>query len=434
MDSPYRIAVVGLWHLGEIYSACLAEMGHRVVGISDDVSLISNFKNNVPPLAEPGLAELLAAHQGSGRLEYTTDWNAIRECNALWLTFDTPVNDEDEVDLTPVYEAVAKAAPLLKDGALLLISSQLPAGTSEKIKGMIRTARPELKFGYAYSPENLRLGEAVKGFLEPGRVVVGADSPHALQQAKDILAPLKAEIVAMSAPSAEMAKHGLNAFLAACISFTNDLADASAKVGADVEDVIKALKSDPRVGPKAYLFAGLGFSGGTLGRDLKALMALARERGVKLPVITSIYEKNRVRNDLVLERLGSRWGSVSGRTVAMLGVTYKAGTPTLRRSQALEVEKAVREAGAAFRLFDPLAIPEEVAAMTPSPFFRDPYEAARGADMLLVVTPSKALKELDFVKLAAAMKEKAIFDTANILVDKEPDIRAAGFDYLSIGR
>ena len=429
-----KIGVVGLWHLGEVYSAGFAEAGHAVVGVSDDAQVIANLNKNIPPLAEPRLTELVAAHRASGRLAYTTDWSVLKDCNAVWFTFDTPVDDEDEVDISVVLDAVKKATPHLASNVLIGVSSQLPVGTSKRICEMIRVARPELKFEYAYSPENLRLGDAVKCFLDPGRVVLGADTPEALRRATEVFAPLKAEIVSMSVPSAELAKHALNAFLATCISFANDLADVSGKVGGDVEDVIRALKSDPRVGPKAYLFAGLGFSGGTLARDLKALLHAGEREHVELPVIAGVLMKNRVRNGLVKTRLEEKLGSVKGKTLALLGVTYKAGTPTLRCSQALEVEKMLREAGAAFRLYDPLANPEEVKAVTPSPFFKDVYEAAQGTDAALVITPSKEFKTLDFAKLKSVMCTPILFDTQNVLCDKEKDIKGAGITYLSIGR
>ncbi|MBM3256782.1 MAG: UDP-glucose/GDP-mannose dehydrogenase family protein [Candidatus Liptonbacteria bacterium] len=430
-----KIGVIGLWHLGEVYSAGFAEAGHSVVGVSDDEAVIANFNKNIPPLAEPRLTELIEKHRTAGTLAYSSDWLALKDCNAIWITFDTPVDDQDEVDISVVVEAVEKAAPFLRDNVLVGVSSQLPVGTSKKLCELIRAARPELHFEYVYSPENLRLGDAVKCFLEPGRVVLGGDTSEALARATEIFAPLKVEIVSMSVPSAEMAKHALNAFLATCISFTNDLADVSGKMGGDIEDVIRALKSDPRVGPKAYLFAGLGFSGGTLARDLKALIHAGEREKLPLPVIQGVLQKNRVRNELVKTRLEEMWGgNVRGKTIALLGVTYKAGTPTLRRSQALEVEKMLREAGASFRLYDPLANPEEVKAVTPSPFFKDAYEAAEGADAVLIITPSKDFKTLDFAKLQSVMKQPALFDAQNILCDKEKEIKGAGITYISIGR
>lgn len=434
MKNSHAIAVLGLWHLGEVYSACLAELGHQVIGISDDTALIEGLQKNIPPLAEPRLVDLLLGNQRAGQLFYSTDYSEIEKANVVWLTLDTPVNEEDEVDLTPVFAEVQKVIPHLGQGVVIAVSSQLPVGTSKKIQEMIRAARPDLRFEYFYTPENLRLGEAVQCFMEPGRIVIGADTEAALEAAKNIFSKLNAEIVPMSVASAEMSKHALNAWLATSISFTNDLADVSEQVGADVEDVIKALKTDPRVGQKSYLFAGLGFSGGTLGRDLKALTQVAQTYGLEIPMISGAYIKNSKRDAIVENRLIKEWGTISGKTIAMLGVTYKAGTSTLRRSQPLSIEARLRKLGATMRLYDPLAIPQEVAQVTPSAFFRDPYEAAKGCDIVLIMTPSREYRELDFKKLGEGMYTPLVFDTANILVPVETNIKAAGVRYIRIGR
>jgi UDPglucose 6-dehydrogenase len=299
---------------------------------------------------------------------------------------------------------------------------------------MVKKINPKLDFKYLYSPENLRLGDAVRCFMEPGRVVAGTEHEKGLAIFKDILSKLNAEIVPMSPASAEMTKHALNAFLATSISFTNDIADLCEKYGADVEAVVKALKSDPRIGPKAYLFAGLGFSGGTLGRDLQAMMQAAKAGGVKVPVIESAFLKNKSRNAIVQKKLEKAMGNLRGKTFAMFGVTYKAGTSTLRRSQPLEIEQMLRKRGAAFRLYDPWAHEEEVVGVTSSPFFSHPYVSVEGVDGILVMTPWRDFKDLDFVKLRKATKGSLLFDTCNILCDKEKEIKEAGFDYWSIGR
>ncbi|OGG58860.1 hypothetical protein A2765_00575 [Candidatus Kaiserbacteria bacterium RIFCSPHIGHO2_01_FULL_56_24] len=434
MGSGYTIGVIGLWHLGEVYAASLAEIGHTVIGLSDDATLVGNFQKNIPPLAEPRLAELLAANQESGGLSFSTDFSKIKDCNVVWFTQDVPTDENDTVDVSGVLDAARDAARYFADGVTVAVSSQLPVGTSAKIIEVVRSARPELSFGYFYSPENLRLGDAVKCFMEQERVVVGAATPGALKAAQDIFSPLKTEIISMSPASAEMAKHAMNAWLATSISFTNDLADVCEKTGADIEDVIRALKSEPRVGSKAYLFAGLGFAGWSIARDLKALMAVAGEKHIELPIIAGAYAKNRARTGVVLARLQERYGDIKGKTFAIFGVTYKVGTPTLRHSQSLQIEEQLRAAGATVRLYDPLAKAEEVAAATSAPFFNDPYEAAQGADGVLVLVPDRALREFDFKKIASSMKTPFLFDAQNILIPKEGDIRAAGIEYSSIGR
>lgn len=427
MKSDYKIAVAGLWHLGETYSAGLAELGHRVFGITEDQMSADNFMKFQPPLAEPGLEELLRENISAGRLSYSADYSSVSDANVFWVTFDTPVNENDDVDLSVVFDAFEKAIPFFKDGVLAVVTSQLPVSTSEKLIKMIKERRPELNFGYVYTPENLRLGEAVKCFMEPGRVVVGADSVESLSKIKEIFSPLKAEILEMSPASAEMAKHALNGFLATSLSFINDIADVCEKTGADVLDVIKALKSDPRIGQKAYLDASLGFSGGTLGRDLKALSHFAKSTGISLPVIENVYSKNLARKNWVIEKLKSEIGVLNGARIAILGLTYKAGTSTLRRSQALEVASDLNKVGAVLFLTDPKAEREDI--------LRDPYQAAKGVKAVVLMTPWPDYKNLDFKKLAEVCGGNPLFlDTRNFLYQKEGEIVEAGFKYKGIGR
>jgi len=435
MTPKYTIAVAGLWHLGETYSVGLAELGHHVIGISDDEKIVADFSKNTPPLPEPRLAELLASNRAAGRLSYTTDFSRIRDCNVFWVTFDTPVDDNDDADLGVIWNAFEKAAPYLTDGALIVVTSQIPVGTSKEIKDFIHKKRPDLHFEYVYTPENLRLGEAMQCFFEPGRVVVGADTKEAFEEIKRIFAGLNTEMLRMSSVSAEMAKHALNSFLATSLSFINDIADICEKTGADVADIAKALRSDPRIGPKAYLSAGLGFSGGTLGRDLKILIALSKQYGVSPFVIETVFNKNAARKGLIPKRLEENLGTLSGKTIAVFGLTYKAGTRTLRRSRAIEVAEDLSKKGVALRLHDPQVEPGEIPIIQNAQFFKDPYEAAAGSDAIVIMTPWPDFRSLDFRKLVKSTREKAIlFDTSNFLYDKEKDIRSAGFIYWGIGR
>ena len=436
MNSPYKIAVLGLWHCGEIFSTCLAELGHRVVGISDDQNLIENFSKGIPPLPESQLADLMAKNLTAGNLSYATDFGKIKDCDILWLTFDTPVDDEDNVDTTVVYEALQKAAPHLQNGALIVATSQLPVGSAKKITETVKKIRPDLRFDYAYVPENLRLGEAVDYFMKPQRIVIGAESEAVFQKIEDIFRGLNAEYIRMSAPSAEMSKHALNAFLATSISFINDIADLAEKIGADILDIVKALRSDPRVGTKAFLDAGLGFSGGTLGRDLKALLAAGRTSDIDPIVIGAVFEKNKSRKNLIINRLREEMGDVKGKIIAVLGLTYKAGTKTLRRSRPVEIAADLIKGGAVVRLYDPCVDMEELSLFIKNPdFYANPYEATRGAHAVVLATPWPEFKQLDFSRLKGAAGTNPIFfDTSNFLWDKEAEINSSGFRYLGVGR
>ena len=432
----HKIAVVGLWHLGEIYSAGLAELGHKVVGISDDELVVRNFLNNVPPLAEPGLVEMLEKNQALGRLTYTSDFSCIKNYDILWFTFDTPVDDQDEVDLSLIDQALRKALPFLRDGVLVVMTSQTPVGTAIEFKNLIRELRPELVFDYAYVPENLRLGEAVRCFFNPVRIVVGAENEKTFQLIRKLFFSLKVDFLEMSLASAEMAKHTLNSFLAASLVFTYDVADICERVGADILDVIRALKSDERIGSRAYLDANIGFSGGTLGRDVKALLRVSLHKGIDTPVIGSIWEKGKSRRLVVIERLRGRLGSLEGKTIALFGLTYKAGTTTLRRSLSLEVARDLIQVGAILRLHDPQADIGELKSLDRFLFFsRDPYDAASSAQAVVVMTPWPEFRKIDFGKLGSALDEPyLLLDGRNFLADQVKEISDAGITYLGIGR
>lgn len=435
MSGDYKIAVIGLWHLGETYSIGLAELGHQVVGIDSDKKVVSDLSAGILPLPEPGLKELLRKNLDAGRLSFTTDFSEIGNCNVLWFTFDTPVNENDEVNLDVIYNSLRKSIPYLKDGVLIVMTSQVPVGTGEDIKRVISKNKPELIFDYLYAPENLRLGDALGCFFEPPRIVIGGESEKARREISKIFSGLKTEFLNMSVPSAEVSKHALNAYLATTVSFINDVADVCEKVGADIIDVSRALRADPRVGSKAFIDAGLGFSGGTLGRDLKALLSVSEKQSLESPIIRAVLKKNFERKALVAKRLQAIKGSLAGKPLAIFGLTYKAGTRTLRRSSALEIANDLGSLGADVRLNDPQALPEEVNSLSASKFFRDPYEAARDCEAIILCTPWPEFKKLDFAKLGKVAGRQPVFlDTANFLWEMEEEIKKAGFAYLGIGR
>ncbi|MBI4994661.1 UDP-glucose/GDP-mannose dehydrogenase family protein, partial [Candidatus Peregrinibacteria bacterium] len=315
-----------------------------------------------------------------------------------------------------IWNALERTLPYIKPDTLVVVTSQVPVGTSEKIKDFIKSARPDIQCGYVYTPENLRLSEAVKCFLDPGRVVVGVERDEDFEKIREIFSPLRAELLRMSVVSAEVGKHALNSFLATSISFANDIADICEVVNADILDVIKVLRTDPRIGPKAFLTAGLGFSGGTLGRDLRVLMPIIKANHIEPSVIEAVFEKNSLRKHLVKNKLSDLFGSLRGKTVSFFGLTYKAGTKTLRRSMAIEIAKECVAAGAIVRLHDPEADIREVKELIDTFFSKDPYETAEGAEAIVVMTPWPVFKELDFSKLAGLTKtSKILFDTTNFL-------------------
>lgn len=265
MPGDSKVSVIGIWHLGAVTSACLADFGYHVVGVDKDVRKVEGLNKGTPPLFEPGLKELLITNLNSKRLSYTTDLHkAVKNSRYVLITFDTPVNERDKVDLTEILNTAKELATCLDDGSVIIVSSQVPVGTCEQIKTSITKLNSSLDFDIAYSPENLRLGQAIERFKNPERIVIGADSDTTLDKVEAFLSVIKAPTVRMNLRTAEMTKHALNVFLATSISFANEIGNLCDEVGADAAKIAQALGSDARIGPNLPLNPGLAFSGGTL--------------------------------------------------------------------------------------------------------------------------------------------------------------------------
>lgn len=432
-----KIAVVGLWHLGEVYSACLAELGHKVIGVSEDSKVVSSLNKGVLPLPEPKLTSILKKNLKNKRLSYTSDFSSLGDCEILWLTIDTPIDEKDRANLAGIFETLKNALAFIKKDILIVVSSQLPVGTSAKIVQFIKEQNKKLKFEYAYVPENLRLGEAVECFFNPGRIVVGAEKV-AYKKVRLILRKLKTNFLHMSVISSEMVKHATNSFLATSLSFIYDIADVCEKAGADVADVAGALRSDHRIGPQAYLDASVGFSGGTLGRDLQYLLAEARRHEIKLPVIRSVLSKNVNRKEIVYQKLEQHLEHFRGKRIGFFGVTYKAGTSALRRSLPLEIALGFIKRGAKITIFDPHIKKDNLRSALRGvsyEFSKNPYEAASNCHVLAFITPWLGLRKLDFAKIYNCMEPPAVFfDARNFFYKKQQMLETIGFKYIGVGR
>ena len=428
-----RICLIGIWHLGAVYSACLADVGYQVVGVDKDVRRVEDLMAGRPPLFEPGLEELIKANIGRGSLNYTTDLSyALKGSSYVLVTMDTPLDDNDEVDLSEIFAICRELAERMDNGSIVIVSSQVPVGTCEQMKSMIKQENPTLDFDVAYSPENLRLGQAIEVFRNPDRIVIGANSLSTLDKAEEFFAPLGAPVIRTNLRTAEMTKHALNAFLATSVSFANEIANLCDEAGADALKVAEALRSDSRIGRKARLSPGLGFAGGTLARDLKALKNLGSRFGYETHLINGVLAVNERQNKLVVRKLRKVYGSIKGLTIGVLGLTYKPGTSTLRRSAALEIIGDLANEGAFVRAFDPKADLEEIRLRREFVFCSDPSEVARDADALIIVTEWPEFKSLDFDLIKAVMKKPVVIDTKNLL-DYELMIDK-GFVYFGIGR
>ena len=279
-----RVCIIGLWHLGCVASTCLADLGYHVVGVDKDRKRVKDLNAGKPPVFEPGLAELTKANLDTGRLSYTTDLKSgIKDSRFIYITYDTPVDDNDVVDLSEILAVAAEIAGILEKNSIIMVSSQVPVGTCERIKSIVLRNNPTADFDIAYVPENLRLGQAIERFKKPDGIVIGADSPTTLKKVEEFFDVIKAPKLTMNLRSAEMTKHAINAFLATSISFINEMANLCDFSGADALKVAAALRLDKRIGSGLPLSPGLGFAGGTLARDLKTLTRLWRQYDHKRP-------------------------------------------------------------------------------------------------------------------------------------------------------
>jgi UDPglucose 6-dehydrogenase len=427
------VCVVGLWHLGCVASACLAGLGYRVTGVDKDRKRVEDLNVGKPPVFEPGLAELIQAGLDAGRLTYTTDLKSgLRGSQFVYITYDTLVDDNDDVDLSEILALAAEMANSLEKGSVIMVSSQVPVGTCERIKSLVLKNNPAADFDIAYIPENLRLGQAIQRFERPDGIVIGADSTATLEKVESFFDVIPVPKVTMDLRSAEMTKHAINAFLATSISFANEMANLCDWLGADALKVAEGLRLDSRIGSGLPLSPGLGFAGGTLARDLKTLSRLWRKYDHQGHIIKAVLKVNKEQNGLVVRKLKKIYGTVSGLNVGVLGLTYKAGTSTLRRSAALEIIADLTAQGAAVKAFDPKAALEEVGRHTEFRFCSDPYKAAKGADALVIVTDWPEFKDLDFNLIKSVMRKPVIIDTKNMLDDRQ--LVAGGMTYFGVGR
>lgn len=349
-----KVCVHGLWHLGSVTAACLASLGHEIVGLDSDQMVVSSLSKGKAPLFEPDLDLLIAQGVQSGGLRFTDDAvSACKDAEVLWVTFDTPVDDADVADVNFVLNQIKSAVLLLPDDALVLVSSQLPVGSIAALERYAKEIVPNKQISFASSPENLRLGKALNVFLHPDRIIVGIRAPEDRIVLEKLLLPITERIEWMSVESAEMTKHAINAFLAISVTFANEIAAICELVGADAKEVERGLKSESRIGPKAYLSPGGPFAGGTLARDIEFLGNISKDRQLVTPLLSSVRLSNDAHKKWVQRKLLERFPYLSGIKIVIWGLTYKAGTDTLRRSLSVELVDWLLERGAQVQVYDP---------------------------------------------------------------------------------
>jgi UDPglucose 6-dehydrogenase len=425
-----KACVIGLWHLGCTISCAMAEKGRRVTGFDYDSRRIESLRRGMAPIFEPGLEEALKKNLRAGTLSFTADIkSALKGASVAVLAFDTKIDEHDDVDLAQIFDACRDVMRFSGPDCLLMISSQLPAGTCGQIKKMAEKEFPSRRLFLAYVPENLRLGNALVDFLNPSFVVIGTDDIESRRKADAFYRVVQGPKHHTNLVTAEMIKHALNAYSAGMICMANELARVCEVLGADAQQLARVVKTDGRFGPKAPVFPGLPFSGGTLARDVKALNKIASLHGISIPLLGSVFESNDAQKQAIMDRVRSVVDS--GSKVAVFGITYKSGTSTVRRSYPLEMVRELVRDGCGVSIYDKMVNREEVPPEIRPLLVGEMKDAVRGASAILVLAEWPELKNLDMSALGKAMKSRAIIDCKNALDPGAAE--KSGFAYYGMG-
>lgn len=426
-----NVCVQGLWHLGCVTAAGLASIGHRVTGLDAEHGNVENLSLGKAPLYEPGLDELIQQGIAVGNLRFASSAaEAVMDVEVLWVAYDTPVDDDDRADVDFVLDQVKHVLPSLPVGATVVVSSQMPVGSIQCLEEFAATHLADRDLGFAYSPENLRLGKALDVFLNPDRIIVGTRREQDRQRLEQLLLPLKARIEWMTVESAEMTKHAINAFLATSVTFANEIAALCELAGADAKEVERGLKSEQRIGPKAYLSPGGAFAGGTLARDIIFLNLISKREGLKTPLLAAVKPSNDEHKNWARRRLLASFPDLKGKTIAIWGLTYKPGTDTLRRSLAVELCSWLLDQGAVLRVHDPAVTllppdwPERVTRCA------TPAEAINGAVALIVATEWPEYRDVPSSEILPSAGKLLIID-ANRFLANLANVR--GVEYAAVG-
>jgi UDPglucose 6-dehydrogenase len=432
-----RVSVVGTGHVGLTTAACLAHVGHDVLGVDDDAEKAASITRGEVPFHEPGLAELVREGLDAGRIRMSNDpREAARHGEVVFVCVGTPTRDSGEADLVQVERVARMVAATLDGYTVVAEKSTVPVETGQWIRRTIEREAPAgAEFDVASNPEFLREGRAVQDTLQPDRVVVGSDSPRAIERLRDVYRPIVdatgCPFVVTDLATAELIKHASNAFLATKISFINSVADICERTGADVETVAAAMGIDERIGA-SFLRAGIGFGGECLPKDVRAFRYKADQLGVDFGLLAEVERVNLARIDAFVEKVRAVVWNLDDKRVALWGLAFKPDTDDLRHSPALEVARRLTAGGARVTAFDPVAMPAAKPLLEGVEFAADPYEAARGADCLAICTEWSVFATADLARLRDEMAHPAVVDGRNVM---DPAAMAeAGFTYASMGR
>jgi UDPglucose 6-dehydrogenase len=432
-----KICMIGAGYVGLVSAACFADFGWDVSCIDKDSNRIAELKKGKLPIYEPGLEELVERNIAAGRIQFSDSLSEpISQAEIVFLAVGTPMRRGDGyADLTYVFEAVEECAPYLRDKTVIATKSTVPVGTSRQIEWQLQELRPELDVTVCSNPEFLREGSAIRDFTHPDRVLIGCDDARGRETMERLYRPLtlrNAPLLFVSRESAELAKYAANAFLATKVSFINEISDLCEAVGADVKEVANAIGADGRIGSK-FLHAGPGYGGSCFPKDVTALIRTAREAKSPLSIVEQVEKVNMERKIAMASRIEeAAGGSVRGKTIAVLGVTFKPDTDDMREAPSLVILPLLQAKGARIRVCDPQGFTNGAPLLSRVEWCKSPVEAAKGADVLVVLTEWNAFRALDLKEARQAMRGPVLVDLRNVY--RKALAEDAGFRYFSIGR
>lgn len=426
-----KVFVAGLRHLGCVTAACLAKGGHQVIAYDSDVDIIQALQSGNPPIFEPGLDDLLNLGRAADKLIYTSTIADVKNADVVWVTYDTPVDENDIASIDTVTNEIEKLFIFLANNALVIISSQIPVGTTRALLNKCKNSFPEKNIDFAYIPENLRLGKAIEVFLNPDRFVIGLQNDRYKNTIEKLLSPFTSNLIWMSIESAEMTKHALNAFLAMSVTFINELAILCEGTGANAREVELGLKSEERIGTKAYLRPGSAIAGGTLARDVNYLIQIGQQQERRTSFFAAILESNEAHKQWYCRRIKETLKNLKNTNITTLGLTYKAGTNTLRRSEIIETCRWLAEQGANVAAYDPVlnSLPTHLNQFISLKSTLE--QALFGADAVIIATDYPQFIDLTAECLLANINQPMVFDPSGFLFKRLSNDKR--IQYFSVG-
>jgi UDPglucose 6-dehydrogenase len=432
-----RITMIGAGYVGLVSGACFADFGHDVVCVDNDPSKIDRLRAGVMPIFEPGLAELVTGNARAGRLTFTTDLaSGVANAEAVFIAVGTPSRRGDgHADLSYVFAAAKEIAEASTGDTVVVTKSTVPVGTGDEVERILQEANPAAKFSVVSNPEFLREGAAIRDFKFPDRIVVGTDDAAARSVMTEIYRPLfinSSPLLFTARRTAELIKYAANAFLATKITFINEIADLCEAVGANVQDVARGIGLDNRIGSK-FLHAGPGYGGSCFPKDTLALIKTAQDFGTPVRIVETVAAVNDQRKRAMARKVVAACdGSVRGKTIAVLGLTFKPNTDDMRDSPAIAVVQALQDGGATICAFDPEGVEQAKLVLTDVDYATDPYECVAGADAAVLMTEWDAFRGLDMDRIAKAMAHAVLIDLRNVY--RPDEMARRGIAYTSVGR